>query len=522
MISLSWSITGYSSSEDNQKDYSERGSKIRKSKKVKNNRGGGIIRKRKYKQKKDLTNNKDLFFRLNTKKTFESVKKQNTLVFSIGNDKYQRRSGFAPLYECFNDVILLRQIFIHCVKMDPKNIFTNKDLTLSEFKKRIQIFIQKVKSNKEANVIITYSGHGDDDGSLVFVDGGRLRPAELKALVNSFQNDTTLIIDACYSGNNEGPKEMLKGVKKDDYKSNSSRIYASLAHLTAKEIHYRNNNFFKHILRFYKETLEINHKFSGNGYFTGMIGMFFAEYKFKPKENITFNDLVSYITNRGKQYVEYLAMIGHENKEQRMFAQMRLNQQPKILPIQERVTFLNQNHQFILIQKPIVPLGLEPGLSIGVFFPVGDLGKDFKSPAININLHLAYEMDFLLKRFYLVFNAGYLNLSTPSSASKRDVGLNIIIPSLGIKYIPVHTNIFKLTVRLDAGPAFTFARYGSFGAIKEESKSLTDFYFGGEIGFQLKLYRDLHLVVPGKLIYIKYPDSPLYGISTGLGVNYYF
>lgn len=56
-------------------------------------------------------------------------------------------------------------------------------------------------------VIITYSGHGNVDGSLVMVDGGMLTPDELKRTVNSFKNDSVLILDACYSGNNEGPKE---------------------------------------------------------------------------------------------------------------------------------------------------------------------------------------------------------------------------------------------------------------------------------------------------------------------------
>jgi len=463
----------------------------------------------------------DSLLRINTKKNFEKIKKQNTLAFLIGNDNYQPKSNFTKLKECFSDVKLLKQIFIHCVKADSKNIFINKDLTLDEFKKRIKMFLEKVKLNPTANVIISFSGHGNEDGSLVFVDGGMLSPKELKSLVNSYSNDTILIIDACYSGGNEGPKEMLKGVKKDEFKKNSIRVYASLAHLSAKEIQY-NNTFFLHIKKFYRETLEIKDIPKGNGYFTAMIGMFFAEYKLKEDENISFNDLVSFVTNRGKQYVEYLAMWGQENAEQKKFAKVRLNQQPKILPIQERVNFLDENHQFILIQKPLKPFGLEPGLTLGLFFPMGKIGKKYNSLNLIATVFTSYDLSFLINRFYLNFNLSYIGVNSKSGATSRDIGLSIVTSSFGVKYYPVALSLFTLSVGFDAGPAFTFARYGSFGPVKEESKSVTDLYLGFETGFKFKIIRNFYVVSPIRFIYLNYKDEPLYGLSASLGASYYF
>lgn len=459
----------------------------------------------------------NIFFKLNTKKTFEKVKNQNTLVFSIGNDDYKKQSGFGKLEECYSDVLLLKHLLIHCIKVNKANIFTHKDLTLSEFKKRIAAFLEKIKQNPEANVILTYSGHGNEDGSLVFVDGGMFRPTELKALINSFPNDTILILDACYSGGNEGPKEMLKDVKKDEFKSNSIRVYASLAHLSAKEIKY-NNTFFSHLKTFYNDTLEMKPIPKGNGYFTAMVGMFFAEYKFKQDENISFKDLVSYATNRGKQYVEYLAMWGHENLEQKKHANLRLNQQPKILPVQERVDFLDENHNFILIQKYIQPLGLEPMLTGDLFLPMGTAGKSYKS-GMMVNVSASYE---LFNNFFLSGAFDYISMSSINDTSKRKVDLNILVPSVGVKYRALKLSIFSLQVGVMGGVALTFSKTAAFGVLKDESNAYSNAYFGANINFCFELFKYFNLVIPAKFHYIGYGAKPLYGPSFGLGISYYF
>ncbi|MDH4129942.1 MAG: hypothetical protein OEV44_14385, partial [Spirochaetota bacterium] len=127
-MTLGLNLTAYSNkngfSED---DSSELSVGINRGIKVKSNTGVKNIRLNQ--SKKQVR-----FFKVNTTKTFEKVKNQNTLVFSIGNDKYQKKSGFGKLAECYSDVKLLKHLFINCIKVDSKNIFTNKDLTLDEFK----------------------------------------------------------------------------------------------------------------------------------------------------------------------------------------------------------------------------------------------------------------------------------------------------------------------------------------------------------------------------------------------------
>ncbi|MDH4127844.1 MAG: caspase family protein [Spirochaetota bacterium] len=463
---------------------------------------------------------KKIYFKLNTEKTFEKIRKQNTFVFTVGNDNYEKISGFPKLKQCFNDSKLLKQIFIHCLKVDEQNIFVNKDITINQFRDRFKKFIEKVKQDEDSAVIVAFSGHGNNDGSLVFINGGMLRPDELKKLINSYKNDTILIIDACYSGKNEGPKEIFKQEPKHEFKSNSLRIYASLAHLTAKEIQY-NNVFFRHVMPFYKNVLKINNM-KGNGYFTAMIGLFFAEYNLKEDENISFKDLISYITNTGKKYVEYLAITGRENDDNEEEAKFRLNQQPIILPIKERVDFLNDNHNFILLQKPIEAVGFEPGITGGIFFPMSKLGKYYKSPAISTNLYLAYELDFIAKYFFIDFNFSFLSMNSKPNPLKRKMELDILTPSAGFKYYIFRTRFVGLSMSTNAGVAITFSRTGSFASLREESKTILCFYGDGDMSFRFGILENFKLLISGKFHYIKYKDEPLYGISIGAGVSHYF
>lgn len=72
----------------------------------------------------------------------------DAFVFLIWNDKYQRRSGFAPLAQCANDVLLLSRIFEKYSKVDKKNIFENYNLTYDEFISRFKKFVEVVKKKR--------------------------------------------------------------------------------------------------------------------------------------------------------------------------------------------------------------------------------------------------------------------------------------------------------------------------------------------------------------------------------------
>ncbi|MBN1411121.1 MAG: caspase family protein [Spirochaetales bacterium] len=282
----------------------------------------------------------------NTKSVFENVIPQKTTVFLVGNNLYRPGSGYDVLTQSHNDTILIREILAECCKADREKIRLYEDLTLGEFKEAFEKF--RNTFTEDEIVIVYYSGHGESNGSLVFTDGGTLPAQQLKDLVNSFTNDTVLIIDACYSGNNEGPAEF--GPDEVPYRDNCIRIYASLAHLLAKEITY-DNPFFSVVLPFYRDVLHLNN-IDGNGYFTALIGMFFAQYRFQKEENVSYQDIVYSVTNKAKVYVETLAKTkGTEQKGAWEEAVYRLNQLPKIHPADRKISFQNENHAFMILQK---------------------------------------------------------------------------------------------------------------------------------------------------------------------------
>jgi hypothetical protein len=463
-----------------------------------------------------------LSLRMNSADTFAEVREQKVYVFMVGNDKYQRRSGFGELRQCYNDVILLRQIFIHCLKVNPKRIFSYRDLSLNAFMNRFNDFIDKLDEN--SLVVFTYSGHGDEDGSLVFVDGGRLRSNVLKNLINSFGNDTVLLIDACYSGNNEGPIEVFKGKKRVGFKPNSLRIYASLAHLTAKEIAY-SNVFFQSVRPFYRDVLKI-HAIEGNGYFTAMIGLFFASYKLKEDENISFKDLVSYITNRGKQYVEYLAARGKKERNQSMLneSSIRLNQQPKIHPIGEEVPFDDENHRFMLVQDPILPPWPRNdfysfGIGFSANFPMGTMSG---------SMEMGY-MPLLFINYNLNSGWGILGLGITTGASMTETKESVPY-QYRLLTVPVAANVKYYTklkiplffmIDVNIGYAFSRLEYQESYPDRENQTASTPFFITG-FGIGYNLHTNLSAVLSMNYVRFYFENGAYSGVAPGLSLIFKF
>lgn len=281
---------------------------------------------------------------LNTNADFNDVIPQKTYVFMVGNNKYLKTSGYDELKQCHNDILLLKQIFIHCSKIDPLCIYAYYDLTLSESRSVFQAFTQNL--DKQSRVIIYYSGHGARDGSLVFTDGGKLEPGYIRQIVNSFENDTILITDACYSGINDSPYSEIES----PFKKNSQRLYSTLAYLQAKEIEY-NDLFFKRIMPFYKEVLRID-DIPGNGYFTALFGIAFAYYTFGKKNNTSFATLISSMSNITKDYLEYL-----DQKRSFEKLELRSGQLPRIFPEDAAVEFNIPYHKHIVLKRKYRPAG---------------------------------------------------------------------------------------------------------------------------------------------------------------------
>lgn len=284
---------------------------------------------------------------INNIDTFKNVILQNTSVIMFANYKYEPASGYQSLNYPASDIKLLRQLLMQCCKVKEENIFSYENTTISQFKSCLKDFISNLE--KDSRVIIYYTGHGNVDGSIVFPDSNKLEPKELRNIINSFSNDTILFIDACYSGRYEGVKEFIPE-SEEPFRKGSIRIYSSLAHLTAKEIEYKDNPFLKDTALFHKQILGME-DIEGNGYFTALIGRFFAKYRFQKGENVTFKDLFSYISNKAKLYEQALILKVKNDKSFIGELYKRSEQYPKYEPVDQKVEFKNPDHQYIVLQQ---------------------------------------------------------------------------------------------------------------------------------------------------------------------------
>lgn len=348
---------------------------------------------------------------LNTLEVFKKSKKNDIVTFLVGNDDYQANSGFPDLQQCENDTRLMARLLTVCCKVPQKNVTVKNNMTLAEFKRVFTTVTGRLKAGQ--GFLFMYSGHGDVNGSLVFTDGGLLTPDELKKMVNGFAQDTIIILDACYSGMNDGPVERTD---MEVFKDNCVRVYSSLAHMQSKEIAYT-NEYFAPLKQFYKNTLGLTGtaELSGNGYFTSLIGFFFAEYDFTNCDNVGIRDILVYITNKSKQYVEYLAVRGEDDHDYSRESALRQEQLPKIFPLKRSITYYNPYHAYLILRNYHRPLGITPHLisapfiSFGTFprLPADKTDYYINKPTAFWALQVTYD-PFFLKGLFFGIEAGYL------------------------------------------------------------------------------------------------------------------
>ncbi len=456
--------------------------------------------------------------RLNTKSTFDGIIPLDAVIFMTGNDKYQ--GDLNPLSQCVNDVRLLSKIFLKCCRVEQNNIIVNINSNLQTFKEK---FKKAISSLKKGQVFIfTYSGHGDEDGSLLMCDGQKFTPNELKKYINSFKNDTVMIIDACYSGNNEGPKEIEERATRKEYKENSIRIYASLAHQEAREISYT-DKFFKSKKPFYDNVLNLT-SIDGNGYFTAMVGLFFAEYEFKEDENISFEKLINYIGNKGNEYLEYLfARSKKGDRSARAKYDTRQDQKPKMLPIKKKPKFNNENNYYVVLQKDMNPLGLVTAVDGGWFFPIGSYSELYGS-SLSVRVNIEYNIDFLFEPLWLRLTAGYTGLQNKSDIPDyyAKSPITIFPIGLGFRYSLMLNETMRLDFSAGGGMAFCSFKlepYGSIGETKRESNN--GFFYGG-VNLNLEIFESINLRAGLNYETITFEKDWLNGIMLTGGLSYYF
>lgn len=434
----------------------------------------------------------------NTRDTFNDLFINNTVALLIGNDRYESKSGYEPLNQCANDVRVVSRLLTTCCNVRTNNINAYTDLTAAGFRR---IFTHVTNGLKPGQAFIfMYSGHGDKDGALVFTDGERVPPEELKTLINSVDNDTVMILDACYSGNNEGP---INYDPDHRFKDNCLRIYSSLAHLSAKEISY-DNDYFDDIQEFYEGVLGLtgDNAVDGNGYFTSFIGYFFAEYRVSDYPRVTFNDLFRYISNKSKEYVEHLALRSNEDREHYRAAYskelvLRLNQHPKMLPYDRDVVFKNPRHKNLVmrINRPnalTVELSVGPTLYLGMLESTGHISLLQYPVSISNVIRLSYGPD-ILKGVFFGMETGYTffyDRAKDTIENNRDSGTDHYIPVVGIvgyRHDFIQTNeILGIKADIGAGISYSYST-------KRKSNHIINTKFQTNVGVVIQPVKNLSL-----------------------------
>lgn len=394
----------------------------------------------------------------NTSDAFKNLSMNTMVALLIGNNAYETESGYEPLYQCDSDVRLITSLLTTCCNVPADNINAHTDLTAPEFRR---IFTRVTAGLKPGQgFLFTYSGHGDKDGALVFTNGSRIMPEELKTMINSFKNDTVMMLDACYSGNNEGPINYRPEYR---FKDNCLRIYSSLAHLSAKEIKYT-NDYFDAVQGFYEDVLGLKGEraIPGNGYFTLFIGYFFAEYEVHDYRKITFNQMFRYISNKSKEYVEYLALRSKKSTDttREIYStelSMRLDQHPKMLPYHRDVDFISNRHLNLMQKKPNVltlELAAGPLLFLGMVDKSENLTTSKTPVSVSNTLRLSFGPDALYGAYFGV-EAGYMFMKR-----KADESMPQIFPVLGLAGYRrqfIQTNdILGIHANIGIGAAFVY------------------------------------------------------------------
>ena len=101
------------------------------------------------------------------------------------------------LYGPRNDAAAMEQC-LSKLSSAPFSVTALYNLSASEMKKAI-LSVFSEASEQDVSLFY-YSGHGDDDGSLVGMDFARLSPEELKSVLDQVPGRKVILADACASG----------------------------------------------------------------------------------------------------------------------------------------------------------------------------------------------------------------------------------------------------------------------------------------------------------------------------------
>ncbi len=252
--------------------------------------------------------------------SYKNYRKPKIRAFIIVNQDYDDDKYKLRYTE--NDLIVYKNLFNIILDTPLERIYTTKNITLNSFKSEFNKFIKTI--NIDELIMIIYSGHSNNNGMPIFTDMKSIKPKAFYGLVNSFANDTVLIMDSSYI--NQTTTNLIRITEEDGLKENVLRFYSNLVSKDKKEGVYT-NKYNKYFRRSYRLLDQINANNKGNGLFTMLFVSFFADFSFSESQaEVRFETINSYINSKisafqeGSIYIhrpKMLPIIGSKFKEER-------------------------------------------------------------------------------------------------------------------------------------------------------------------------------------------------------------
>ncbi len=321
------------------------------------------------------------------------------------------------------------KIFTDLCKVAPENVVSLSNVKNPSMLKKSLADFKTHLEDKDTLAIIYYSGHGASDGALLMCNGQKYSSKELKAFVNSYENDTVLIFDMCFSGNIEKSQniETVKRIKtqfRGGFRQNTIRMYSARENTQARQIVYNgrdsiifkgeenirtmNKSFFQSVLKITDRQIKFN------SLFTALFVAYFADatVNLDTKKNYSFHDISIYIQNKEGHFLDPInqklqgqELSEDELTENRITKAYIQSQEHDIMPLSKNeVEFKNSFNQYLLLNRISFPIYnfFSLGADFRVSFPLFATGEAI---SIGVNPSLFFDYNIVFEPLIISFGS---------------------------------------------------------------------------------------------------------------------
>ncbi len=266
-------------------------------------------------------------------KIFTQYKKVKIRAFLFANAEYDQNSY--DLKYTVNDIKLMEK-FLKLVLYTPsERITSHVNLKLDQFNEKFNQFAKTIQ--KDELILIYYSGNGRTNGMPIFTDMKDITPKNFYKLLNTFNNDTLMIMDTSYLSMGDPSTKVQNVAEEEGIRPNITRVYSNLSHKAIKEGVYKTHQLYKH--RLFNTFAMMDQmgldEDSGYSIFTLLILSYFAEFAITGGDiEVTIEKVHSYIHTKISTFEESGLQI----------------RRPKKIPIISS-KFINENNNIILFKN---------------------------------------------------------------------------------------------------------------------------------------------------------------------------